>query len=60
MKVNHWPSLVVSRQNGFGWRMEVRALAVQLTDALLGSRSCHARLSPTEAIQFCTYVVSDM
>ncbi|CAL5219882.1 g1805 [Coccomyxa viridis] len=22
VKVNHWPSLVVSRQDGFGWRME--------------------------------------
>lgn len=25
VKVNHWPSLVVSRQDGFGWRMEVFA-----------------------------------
>lgn len=23
VKVNHWPSLVVSRREGFGWRMEV-------------------------------------
>ena len=26
VKVNHWPSLVVSRQDGFGWRMEVQLL----------------------------------
>ena len=46
VKVNHWPSLVVSRQNGFGWRMEVRALAMQLTVALLdGATFYSAKLS---------------
>ena len=46
VKVNHWPSLVVSRQNGFGWRMEVRACAVRLPGALLGGETCHAKESP--------------
>ena len=48
VKVNHWPSLVVSRQSGFGWRMEVLLLP---HNALMNTSSTDSILQRSVSLQ---------